>query len=312
MRLALLFPGQGSQYVSMGTDLAAAFPEARMVLQEAESVLGYDLGTLCAAGPEETLSLTQHAQPAILTVSVMALRALGARASLQPVALAGHSLGEYTALVAAGTLEFADALRVVRARGQLMQAAVPVGAGAMAAIVGVDDGDVETLCAAARSDGEVLEPANVNGGGQVVLAGHAAAVERVVTLAKAWGAKLARRLAVSAPFHCELMRPAAMALGSILAETPLRAPQVPVLSNVDGAAMFDPAAIRERLCRQVERTVRWDRCMRTLADLGCVEALEVGPGNVLSSLARRMGVGIASRPVGTAAAIERMAAGRSA
>jgi [acyl-carrier-protein] S-malonyltransferase len=226
--------------------------------------------------------------------------------------MAGHSLGEYTALVAAGTLDFADALRVVRVRGRLMQAAVPVGAGAMAAIVGVDDDAIEGLCTAAREHGEVLGPANVNGAGQVVLAGHAAAVERALALAKERGAKLARRLAVSAPFHCELMGSAAAQLAPILANTPMRTPRVPVLSNVDGVAMPDPAAVRERLCRQVERTVRWDRCVRTLADLGCAEALEIGPGNVLSGLVRRMGVGIRSRPVGTAVAVEQMAAGSGA
>ena len=307
--VALLFPGQGSQYVGMGADLRKAFPESREVMEEAESVLGYGLAALCDEGPEEALSRTEHAQPAILAVSVMVLRALESRTAVQPSAVAGHSLGEYTAMVAAGVLDFADALRLVRARGQLMQAAVPVGVGGMAAIVGLDEAAIELLCGDAGRPGEVLEVANVNGAGQVVVAGHATAVDRAVTIAKERGARLARRLPVSAPFHCALMEPAALGLAELLAGATVRVPKLPVISSIDGLPEADPHAIRERLGRQIVQPVRWDRCVRTLATLGCDEGYEVGPGNVLSGLGRRMQVGPAARPLGTAAAVERLAAG---
>jgi [acyl-carrier-protein] S-malonyltransferase len=308
MAVAFLFPGQGSQHVGMTADLAREFIAAREVLSEADDVLGYPLSRLCAEGPADALALTENAQPAILTTSIMALRVVEAETALRPAVVAGHSIGEYTALVAAGALEFADALRIVHLRGRLMQEAVPVGVGAMAAVVGLDDEAIAHLCAACREGEDVLEPANFNGAGQVVIAGHAAAVERAIGRAKELGVRLAQRLPVSAPFHCRLMAPAARGMAPVLRRVEFRSPSVPVLSNIDGTAVADPAAIPERLAAQIERPVRWDRCMQTVAALGCTRALELGPGKVLAGLARRMQTGVVARTVGTAAAVREVAA----
>jgi [acyl-carrier-protein] S-malonyltransferase len=306
MSWAFLFPGQGSQHVGMGADLVAEFPEARRTMQEADDALAYSLGRLCTDGPEDRLALTEYAQPAILAVSVAVLRVLVGRRGDQPLIVAGHSLGEYTALVAAGVLEFSVALQIVRARGRLMQEAVSPGVGGMTAIVGIDAADIEQWCAATCQDGEVVGPANYNGAGQIVIAGHAAAVDRVATLAKEHGARLVRRLPVSAPFHCALMNPAARGLTTLLRAVPFRTPRVHVVSNLDGAVVSDPGELAQRLARQVEQPVRWDRCMATVASRGCTHALELGPGNTLSALARRTDLGLTSRPVGTAAALHEL------
>lgn len=312
MICAFLFPGQGSQHVGMGVDLRREFPEARRTIEEADDALGYGLGRLCADGPEETLSLTEHAQPAILAASVMVLRVLEERSDNRPAIVAGHSLGEYTALVAAGVVDFGAALRIVRERGRLMQDAVPPGVGAMAAIVGIDAIRIEQWCAVASRGAEVVGPANYNGAGQIVVAGHAAAVERVAALAKGHGARLVRRLAVSAPFHCALMAPAAERLAAVLGAIPFRTPRVRLVSNLDGAVVSDPGEIGERLARQVERPVRWDRCMETVASEGCTHALELGPGNALSALTRRMDLCLTTRSIGTVGAVRELLCGSSA
>jgi [acyl-carrier-protein] S-malonyltransferase len=287
----------------MAGELAADFPEAAEALAEAASAFGGGLAELLRDGPEERLALTENAQPAILTTSIMALRVLAARSRPQPIAVAGHSLGEYTALVAAGVLDLADAVRLVRTRGAIMQAAVPPATGTMAAVIGLPDADVIALCAEARDAGETLAPANFNGGAQVVIAGHIAAVERAVGLARDRGARLVRILSVSAPFHCAMMTEAADRFGDALAAVHFRTPALPIVCNVDGAVVSDAEALRDRLRRQMTRPVYWDRCVRTLVDLGCTEALEVGPGNVLSGMLRRMHTGLSARPAGTAAAL---------
>jgi [acyl-carrier-protein] S-malonyltransferase len=284
--LAFVFPGQGSQKVGMGRDWAEAFPESRAAFEEADSVLGFELTRLCWEGPEEELTLTANLQPALVATSVAVLRAVettGAR----PVAVAGHSLGEYSALVAAGTLELADALRLTRRRGELMQEAVPVGEGAMAAILALDDDAVREIVAEA-ADGDVLSVANLNAPGQVVVAGHRAAVERAVGLARERRGK-PRMLPVSAPFHCSLMRPAREGLEPLLAETPFRDPAVPVVTNVDARPAASGDAAREALARQVDGPVRWVESVEWMTDEAGVTAfVEVGPGSVLLNTIKRI------------------------
>jgi len=285
--LAFLFPGQGSQKVGMGRALHEAAAEARAVFAEADAALGYPLSKLCFEGPEDQLTLTANAQPAILTVSVAALRVLRARTGLAPVAVAGHSLGEYSALVAAGALRFVDAVRLVHLRGKFMQEAVPPGAGAMAAILGLGADEVAAVCREVAG-GEVVSPANLNGGGQVVIAGHKAAVDRACVALKAKGAKRAVPLAVSAPFHCALMQPAAERLSVELARVELATPEVPVITNVEAAPNRDASRIPELLARQVTAPVRWEESVQRLASLGVRRALEVGAGNVLAGLVKRI------------------------
>jgi [acyl-carrier-protein] S-malonyltransferase len=287
---AILFPGQGSQRVGMGRRLSTEHRVARATLAEADEVLGMHLSRLCFEGPEDDLVRTENAQPAILAVSVALWRALTAEVEIRPAWLAGHSLGEYTALVAAGALGFADALRLVRTRGRLMQSAVPEGVGAMAAIVGLDDEALEALCTEAALGG-VVAPANFNGAGQIVIAGHRGAVRRVMEAARTAGAR-ALALAVSAPFHCVLMAPAAAALGRALAEVPIGPLAVPVVTNVEAAPNQDAARVRSLLVAQVTAPVRWGDSMRLLGRVGCRHALEVGPGQVLSRLLQRMQLGI--------------------
>jgi [acyl-carrier-protein] S-malonyltransferase len=270
----------------MGRDLAQAFPVARRTFAEADEHLGFALSRLCFTGPAEALELTEHAQPAILTASVAAYRVLVEVAGLAPRALAGHSLGEWTALVASGALDFGDAVRGVHARGRLMQAAVPVGVGAMAAAMGLDIDVVAALCEEA-AQGRVLAPANLNGAGQVVVAGHADAVERFMALAAARRARV-RRLAVSAPFHCPLMEPAARGLAEVLAGVRFREPTIPVVTSVEARVVRGAGELRELLVRQVTAPVRWEETMRALLALGPEVALEVGPGTTLSGLARRI------------------------
>jgi [acyl-carrier-protein] S-malonyltransferase len=284
--IAFVFPGQGSQKVGMGQALADAFPECRAVFDEADVALGEPLSAICFEGPDDRLRLTENTQPAILTVSVAAARLLASR-GIVPAIVAGHSLGEYSAHVAAGTLTFTDAVRIVRRRGRYMQEAVPVGLGAMAAILGLDAATVARACAEA-AEGEIVAPANLNAPGQVVIAGTAAAVARAGDRAKALGAKRVVPLPVSAPFHCELMRPAQDRLAPELRALPVRSPVVPVVANVDAEPKTDGQAAVEALVQQVAAPVRWEEVVRRLASAGVRAYVEVGPGAVLSGLVRKI------------------------
>jgi [acyl-carrier-protein] S-malonyltransferase len=290
MSVAFLFPGQGSQQVGMGRALASAFAESREVFAEADSALGMPLSRLCFEGPEAELQLTANTQPAILATSIAALRPLVAR-GVKPDWVAGHSLGEWTALVAAGSLPLADALVAVHRRGQYMQEAVPVGTGAMAAILGLELSAIEAACREA-AQGEVVSPANVNSPGQVVIAGHAAAVERASALCKAKGAKRAVPLPVSAPFHCALMRPAQERLAPDLAALAFADPKPPLVNNVDAEVVRDGAACRAGLVRQVSGSVRWQATVERLVREGVTSFVEVGPGSVLSGLVRKIAKGV--------------------
>lgn len=284
--IAFLFPGQGSQAVGMGKALAEAFPEARAVFAEADAALGRPLSTLCFEGPDAELTLTENTQPAILTTSVAAYRVLEARGWL-PAWAAGHSLGEYSAHVAAGTFGFADAVRIVAHRGRYMQEAVPVGTGAMAAVLGLDADAVAAACEAA-AQGEVVSPANLNAPGQVVIAGSTAAVARAGVEAKARGAKRVIPLNVSAPFHCALMAPAQLRLEPELRALPVQAPRVPVVANVDAAPKRDGAAAIDALVAQVSGAVRWEDVIGYLVSAGVRTFVEVGPGAVLAGLVRKI------------------------
>lgn len=268
----------------MGRALADAFPEARRTFAEADDVLGEKLSRLMLEGPDGELMLTQNAQPAILTNSIAVLRALG---TVDFAFTAGHSLGEWTALVAAGALDFADAVRLVRLRGEAMQSAVPAGAGTMAAIMGLDAAAADAVCAEAAGD-EVCTAANHNGAGQIVIAGHTGAVERAMALAKARGAKRAVLLQVSAPFHSPLMAPAAEKLAAALAGIEIRDPKVPVVANVDAEPALTAARVRENLVRQVTSPVRWEESVKRLAAEGVDRGLELGAGNVLAGLVKRI------------------------
>ncbi len=286
-KLALLFPGQGSQTAGMGQALTQQFTVAADVFAEADEALKFKLSALCFEGPEDELRLTTNAQPAILATSVAALRVLEQETPLQPVCVAGHSLGEYTALVAAGALPFADAVRIVRERGHLMQEAVPTGVGGMAALMGLSAEDVAEVCAEA-AQGEVVSPANLNGGGQIVVAGHASAVNRAIDVAKARGAKRAVALAVSAPFHCALMSPAAEGLKHVLEPIVIQPLSVHWIANVTAQASQDHSQVKSLLFQQVTSPVRWEESMQQLRVLDCEAALEIGPGRVLGGLLKRI------------------------
>jgi len=304
---AFTFPGQGSQAVGMGKDLADTYQEARNVFAEVDEALGQKLSAIMFEGPDETLRLTENAQPALMAVSVAVTRVLAARGfALGDTAafVAGHSLGEYSALAAAGAFSLGDAARLLKLRGQAMQQAVPVGQGAMAAILGLD---LETVMAAAAdaSDGEVCGVANDNAPGQAVISGHVGAVNRAIELLKAKGAKRALPLPVSAPFHCALMRPAADAMQEALARVEVKAPVVPVVANVLAQPISDPDEIRRSLVEQVTGMVRWTECVRWMTGEGSVTQLvELGSGKVLSGLAKRISPDTAAVSIGTPADVD--------
>lgn len=286
-KTAWLFPGQGSQSVGMGMALSTAEAAAQAVLQDADHALGFALSNLMAEGPEDRLKLTEHTQPAILTHSTMVVRAFAHKLP-KPDFAAGHSLGEYSALVAIGALSFTDAVKTVRERGRAMQEAVPVGVGAMAAILGMSAADVEASCAEAEAaTGKIVVPANFNGPGQIVIAGHAEAVDAAMEAAKAKGGRKMVKLPVSAPFHSPLMEAAQARMLPVLGALAFKSPLCPLVNNVDAAAVREPEALRDGLVRQIPGAVRWEATMDLLLDEGVTRFLELGPGKVLSGLAKR-------------------------
>ena len=303
MTIAFLFPGQGSQTVGMGKAFYQTSPGAKAIFEEANAALGFDLTRLAFEGPDTELALTANTQPAVLTASVAAATACAER-GLKPALTAGHSLGEYSALVVAGALRFADAVRIVRRRGELMQDAVPVGTGAMAAIMGIELAAVEGVCAEA-AQGEVVEIANVNSSLQIVIAGHRAAVERAVGLATARGGKMSVMLPVSAPFHCSLMAPAGVKLAHELDAITVTDPTLPVVRNVDGGVTRRAQDVRPFLLKQVASPVRWTDCVQRLAGEGATAYVEVGPGRVLSGLVRRIVNGARGQSVEDPAGVDR-------
>lgn len=303
--IAFVFPGQGSQFAGMGKDLADNFPVARQVFEEANEALHFDLAALCFNGPDDDLKLTTNTQPAILTVSVAALRVLQQETGLTPAFAAGHSLGEFSALVCAGTLNFTDAVRIVRQRGAFMQQAVPVGVGSMAAIMGLDDGLIDGLCAQA-AQGEVVAPANFNSPGQIVIAGHTAAVERAGELAKAAGAKRALPLPVSAPFHCSLMKPAGERLAEVLQAISFAPMFFPVVSNVEAQPNADATRVMDLLVQQVSAPVRWDESVAKMTELGVERFVEIGPGKVLSGLIKRISKGATTQNIEDVASLKKL------
>ncbi|APH55538.1 Malonyl-CoA-[acyl-carrier-protein] transacylase [Granulibacter bethesdensis] len=310
---AFLFPGQGSQFVGMGRDLADAFPIAREVFEEVDDTLGQKLSRLMFDGPAEDLTLTENAQPALMAMSMAVLRVLekegGFILPARAAVVAGHSLGEYSALSAASALSVPEAALLLRLRGQAMQRAVPPGEGGMAALIGVDMDQAASICEEATTDPEtgrheVIQPANDNGGGQVVISGHRGAIDRALEVARARGVKRAVLLPVSAPFHSALMAPAADAMAQALAEHPLHAPLVPLIANVTAAKATDPVELRDLLVRQVTGTVRWRESVAAMLDLGVDTFVELGAGKVLSGLVRRIAPDATTLSAGTPAEIE--------
>ena len=302
MAVAFVFPGQGSQTAGMGKALAEGFAPARQVFAEVDEALGEKLSQTIFEGPQDTLTLTQNAQPALMAVSLAVMRVLEAEAGLNLAKdakfVAGHSLGEYSALAAAGSFTIGDAARLLRTRGQAMQKAVPVGLGAMAALLGLDY-DTAVAVAAEAAQGEVCQAANDNGGGQVVVSGNKAAVERAVEIAKTKGAKRAMLLPVSAPFHCALMQPAAEVMAEALSKVQVKAPAVPVVANVKASALSDPQEIVKALVAQVTGTVRWRECVAYMAEQGVTQFYEVGAGKVLTGLVKRIADGATGSAIGT-------------
>ncbi|EJW11889.1 Malonyl CoA-acyl carrier protein transacylase [Rhodovulum sp. PH10] len=315
MTVAFVFPGQGSQAVGMGKALAGDFSVARAVFEEVDDALGQSLSSLMFEGPGETLTLTENAQPALMAVSLAALRVLETEAGVDLARdarfVAGHSLGEYSALAAAGALSVADTARLLRIRGQAMQKAVPVGVGAMAALIGLEF-DAAAEVATQAAEGAVCQAANDNGGGQVVVSGDKAAVERAVEIAKGRGAKRAMLLPVSAPFHCTLMEPAAAAMAEALAAVAVKAPVVPLVANVRAAPITTPAEIVESLVAQVTGTVRWRESIAFMAADGVDTFYEIGAGKVLSGLVKRIAAGATGSAVGTPADVAAFVAARTA
>jgi len=303
MMVAFQFPGQGSQAVGMGASLADAFPEARAVFQEADDVLGFELSRLCWEGPESELRSTENAQPALLVHGVACARVL-VSGGLVPAVTAGHSLGEFTAHVTAGSLAFGDALRLVRVRGQAMARAGDERPGTMAAVIGLEEADVERLCEEVRQNGETLVPANYNAPGQIVISGSIKAVRRAAVEAKARGARMAVELQVSGAFHSPLMAAAVGPLAKALAEVEVREAGIPVVANVDARPVREPDAIRARLIDQVTGAVRWTECVRTLRELGARRLVELGPGSVLTGLLKRIDRSLEGIAAGTAAQVE--------
>ena len=302
MGAAFIFPGQGSQAVGMGKALAEAFPAARAVFDEVDAALGEKLSATIFEGPADQLTLTQNAQPALMAVSLAAVRVLQQEAGLDlkrdAQFVAGHSLGEYSALAAAGAFSVSDAARLLRTRGQAMQKAVPVGTGAMAALLGLDFGQASAVASEA-AQGEVCQAANDNGAGQVVVSGQKTAVERAVEIAKTKGAKRAMLLPVSAPFHCALMQPAAEVMAEALSKVQVNAPVVPVVANVLAKPLSDPKEIVEALVKQVTGTVRWRECVEYMSGAGVTTFYEVGAGKVLSGLVKRLAASASSTAIGT-------------
>ncbi|WP_089175246.1 ACP S-malonyltransferase [Bosea sp. AS-1] len=303
MTTAFIFPGQGSQVVGMGKSLAETFPAAKAVFDEVDAALSQKLSAVMWEGPSEELTLTANAQPALMAVSLAVVRVLESEAGLDlkrdAAFVAGHSLGEYSALAAAGTFSIGDAARLLRVRGDAMQKAVPAGQGAMAALLGAEL-DLAREIATAAAQGEVCEAANDNGGGQVVLSGAKAAIDRAIALATERGVKRAMLLPVSAPFHCALMQPAADAMRKALAKVTMQAPVVPVMANVGAAPLSDPDAIRASLVAQVTGTVRWRECVQAMAAAGVTDFVELGSGKVLAGLVKRIAAGATTASVGTA------------
>jgi [acyl-carrier-protein] S-malonyltransferase len=286
---AFIFPGQGSQQVGMLADAHQTFSKVRDTFEEASQVLGYDMWSLVQNGPQEALNLTETTQPVLLTSSVALWRAWQDSTGLVPKIMAGHSLGEFSALVCAGSIAFTDALELVRQRGQFMQAAVPVGEGAMAAIIGLDDAAINSVCEEiSRTTGKVVAAVNFNSPGQVVIAGHSAAVDSAINALKEAGAKRAMPLPVSAPFHTELMKPAGERLADAIASVTIAAPTVPVVHNVHAAAETDPEMIRQLLVKQIYSPVKWTACINTISEAGVKTFVECGPGKVLGGLLRRI------------------------
>jgi len=313
MAIAFVFPGQGSQSVGMGKPLAEAFVHAREVFEEVDSALGQGLSDVIWNGPAETLVLTENAQPALMAMSIAVMRVLEAEAGVDlardVACVAGHSLGEYSALAAAGALSIADAARLLRVRGRAMQKAVPVGVGAMAALVGVELDQATAIAAEAASAG-VCAAANDNGGGQVVLSGEKVAVERAVEIAKAQGVRRAMMLAVSAPFHCSMMQPAADAMAEALAQVTVQPPRVPLVANVRAAPIADPAEIVRSLVEQVTGTVRWRESVQSMAQNGVTAFYEIGAGRVLAGLIKRIVENAETSSIGTPDDVARFKAAR--
>jgi len=287
-----LFPGQGAQHVGMGKALHENFSSVKALFEEAEDAIKYKLSRLCFDGPESDLKLTQNTQPAILTVSIAAFRVLTSETGLRPSLVAGHSLGEYSALVSAEAMSFSDAVTLVHKRGKAMQSAVPVGKGAMAAFMGATPEQVLTLCKEATdsfsSEEEFVAPANFNGGGQIVVSGTSSAVDKGIELASKFGIRRAKRLDVSAPFHCRLMQPAADSMAKLLETVTISKPKVPYISNVDAGIHSDEVGIRDRLVRQIPNAVLWEDSMKCLTSENITAAFEIGPGKVLTGLLRRI------------------------
>jgi [acyl-carrier-protein] S-malonyltransferase len=308
-KIAFLFPGQGSQYVGMVREIYDSSPAAREVFEEASDSLGQDMAHTCFSAAEEELNRTANTQPAILTASIAALRVLQREIGIKPVIMAGHSLGEYSALVAAGVLRFRDAVRIVRARGEFMQSAVPLGLGTMAAVLGMKTPELEDVCRQATDQDadRIVEPANYNCPGQVVISGHVPAIDAAAALAHERGASRVLKLPVSAPFHCSLMEPAARRLADQFASVPLAEAEIPVISNVDAQSNHAPDKTRDLLVRQVSSAVRWEESMALMIREGVTRVIEIGPGRVLAGLMKRINRRIATANIETPADLANLA-----